>query len=56
MGELVVVCPNDGTPALAEGSSSGVAWPADALRPLAADANEAGDAADAGGPSRGAQA
>ena len=41
LGELVVVCPNDGTPPLPEGTRCGLAWPADALRALAADESAA---------------
>ncbi len=41
LGELVVVCPNDGTPRLDEGTRCGVAWPADAMRPLADGAHAA---------------
>ncbi|MBL0089619.1 MAG: ABC transporter ATP-binding protein [Ideonella sp.] len=41
LGELVVVCPNDGTPRLDEGARCGLAWPDDALRPLANEARTA---------------
>jgi putative spermidine/putrescine transport system ATP-binding protein len=34
LGELLIVCPNDGTPPLAEGSESGIAWSQAALRSL----------------------
>jgi putative spermidine/putrescine transport system ATP-binding protein len=37
-GELIVLCPNDGTPALAEGSESGLAWSDAALRKLGDEA------------------
>ena len=38
LGELVVVCPNDGTPPLAEGVRSGLAWSPESLRPLVDEA------------------
>ena len=38
LGELVIVCANDGAPALQEGQRSGIDWADAALRPLAGEA------------------
>ena len=41
LGELIVVCANDGAPALDEGQRSGIDWAAAALQPLAGEAASA---------------
>jgi putative spermidine/putrescine transport system ATP-binding protein len=43
LGELMVLCPNDGRPALEEGHETGVDWPAHCTRLLPADAADAAD-------------
>ena len=39
VGELIVVCPNDGAAALDEGQRTGIDWAATALQPLAGEAS-----------------
>jgi putative spermidine/putrescine transport system ATP-binding protein len=39
LGELIVVCANDGAPALDEGQRSGIDWAAAALQPLSGEAS-----------------
>jgi putative spermidine/putrescine transport system ATP-binding protein len=39
LGELIVVCANDGVPALDEGQRSGIDWAEAALRPLSGEAS-----------------
>lgn len=46
LGELVIVCANDGAPALQEGQRSGIDWADAALRPLAGEAAHAAAGAE----------
>ena len=41
LGELIVVCANDGAPALDEGQRSGIDWAAAALQPLSGETSSA---------------